>query len=89
MLLHQANRPFSNFGRKSPLSGVCHRLGLSSVEVSDKPGAVLDMPGAADQIAFDRKLVAAGIAVEEGRGPRYAELNELLRQRRTKAGSIS
>jgi DNA phosphorothioation-associated putative methyltransferase len=47
-----------------------------------------DMPGATDQIAFDRKLVAAGIADEEGRGPRYTELNEILRQRRTKAGSI-
>jgi len=40
MLLHQANRPFSNFRRKSPLSGVCHRHSLSRVEASDKPGAV-------------------------------------------------
>ena len=48
-----------------------------------------DMPGTADQTAFDRKLVAAGIADEEGRGPRYAELNEILRQRRAKVGPIS
>ena len=40
MLLHQANRSLANFGRKSPLSGVCHHRSLSRVEASDKPGAV-------------------------------------------------
>ena len=48
-----------------------------------------DLPGTANQIAFDRKLVAAGIADEQGRGPRYAELNEILRQRRAKTGPFS
>ena len=45
-----------------------------------------DTPGLEEQIAFDRKLVAARIVDEEGRGPRYADLQELLRQRRLKSG---
>ena len=45
-----------------------------------------DRLGVTDQIAFDRKILATGIADEEGRGPSYDELNELLRQRGTKAG---
>jgi len=36
----QANRSLSNFQRKSPLFGGCHRQSLSSVEAADKPGAV-------------------------------------------------
>lgn len=81
-----------------PICAERTRVDLTRLRVSvDQPdGMVLyligrflprDMPGATDQIAFDRKLVAAGIADEEGQGPSYDELNELLRQRRTKAGS--
>ncbi|WP_158537304.1 DNA phosphorothioation-associated putative methyltransferase [Humitalea rosea] len=83
-----------------PICSERTRVDLTRLRVSvDQPdGMVLyligcflprDAPGAADQIAFDRKLVAAGIADEEGRGPRYAELNEILRLRRAKAGPIS
>ena len=46
-----------------------------------------DMPEATEQIAFDRKLLATGIVDEEGRGPGYAELNEILRRRRAKKAS--
>jgi len=83
-----------------PICSERTRVDLTRLRVSvDQPdGMVLylvgrflprDLPGTADQIAFDRKLVAAGIADEEGRGPRYAELNEILRQRRAKTGPIS
>jgi DNA phosphorothioation-associated putative methyltransferase len=80
-----------------PICSERTRVDLARLRVSvDQPdGMVLyligrflprDMPGATDQIAFDRKIVAAGIADEEGRGPGYTELNEMLRRRRTKAG---
>jgi DNA phosphorothioation-associated putative methyltransferase len=69
-------------------------LGRLKVSVDQPEGMILylkgrylpaDAPGVADQLAFDQKLVAAGIVDEEGNGPRYAELQELLRQRRVKA----
>jgi hypothetical protein len=66
-------------------------LGRLRVSVDQPQGMILylkgrflpaDEPGVADQLAFDRKLVAAGIADAEGRGPRYAELRKRLRQHR-------
>jgi hypothetical protein len=80
-----------------PICSERTRVDLARLRVSvDQPDGVVlyligrflprDMPGATDQIAFDRKIVAAGIADEDGRGPRFAELNEMLRRRRTKAG---
>ncbi len=38
-----------------------------------------DFPGIEVQCEFDQKLVAAGLVDAEGRGPRYAELQEKLR----------
>jgi DNA phosphorothioation-associated putative methyltransferase len=70
-------------------------LGRLRVAVDRPEGMILylkgrflptDALGVAEQLAFDQKLLAAGITDEEGRGPRYAELQDILRQRRMKAG---
>lgn len=45
-----------------------------------------DEPELEEQLEFDRKLVAAGIVDETGRGPRYTELQAMLRERRQKLG---
>jgi hypothetical protein len=42
-----------------------------------------DTPGSDEQLALDRKLLAAGIVDDEGRGPRYSELQAMLRQLRS------
>ena len=69
-------------------------LGRLRVSVDQPKGMILYLkgrflpsgePGVDEQLAFDRKLVAAGIVDEEGKGPRYAELQELMRQRRAKS----
>ena len=41
-----------------------------------------DASGLAEQLLFDQRLIDAGIVNEEGKGPRYVELQELLRRRR-------
>jgi DNA phosphorothioation-associated putative methyltransferase len=69
------------------------RIDLGRLRVTvDKPeGMVLylrgrflpaDTPRLIEQLAFDQKLIDAGIVDEEGKGPRYGELQELIRQRR-------
>ena len=45
-----------------------------------------DAPELLEQRAFDAKLLEAGIASEDGKGPRYSELQEMLRQQRAKKG---
>jgi DNA phosphorothioation-associated putative methyltransferase len=66
-------------------------LGRLRVTVDKPEGMVLylrgrflpaDTPRLIEQLAFDQKLIDAGIVDEEGKGPRYGELQELLRQRR-------
>ena len=66
-------------------------LGRLRVTVDQPEGMVLylkgrflpsDTPGLIEQLAFDQKLIDAGIVDEVGKGPRYGELQELLRQRR-------
>ena len=41
-----------------------------------------DAPGTAEQLLFDQKLIDAGIVDEEGRGPRYSELQGIMRRRK-------
>jgi energy-converting hydrogenase Eha subunit H len=43
-----------------------------------------DAPGMAEQTLFDRKLIDMGIVDQEGKGPRYAELREIMRQRKAR-----
>jgi DNA phosphorothioation-associated putative methyltransferase len=72
-------------------------LGRTRVVVEQPEGMVLylkgrfmpaDASGRDEQVAFDAKLLASGIVTEDGHGPRLAELQELLRQRRpTRAGA--
>jgi DNA phosphorothioation-associated putative methyltransferase len=66
-------------------------LGRLRVTVDQPEGMILylrgrflpaDSPGLIEQLLFDQKLIDAGIVDEEGKGPRYGELQELLRQRR-------
>ena len=66
-------------------------LGRLRVTVDQPEGMVLylkgrflpsEAPGLIEQLAFDQKLIDAGIVDEVGKGPRYGELQELLRQRR-------
>ncbi|WP_158537338.1 DNA phosphorothioation-associated putative methyltransferase [Humitalea rosea] len=82
-----------------PICAERTRVDLTRLRVSvDQPeGMVLylkarflprDAPGLADQLAFDRKLAAAGIADNEGRGPGYAELREMLKSYRATKGPI-
>ena len=69
-------------------------LGRLKVTVDQPEGMILylkgrflpsDAPGVAEQLLFDQKLIDAGIVDEEGKGPRYAELQEMMRQRRAKS----
>ena len=68
-------------------------LGRLKVSVDHPEGMILylkgrflpaDQPGLAEQLEFDKKLVTAGIVDDEGRGPRYNELQEIMRQRNAK-----
>ena len=70
-------------------------LGRLKVTVDQPEGMILylkgrflpsDAPGVAEQLLFDQKLIDAGIVDEEGKGPRYAELQEMMRQRKLKRG---
>jgi DNA phosphorothioation-associated putative methyltransferase len=65
-------------------------LGRLRVTVDHPEGMILylkgrflptDAPGVAEQRLFDEKLVKAGIVDAEGKGPRYAELQEMMRRR--------
>lgn len=69
-------------------------LGRLRVTVDQPRGMILylkgrflpaDAPGVAEQLLFDQKLITARIVDEEGKGPHYAELQEMMRRRR--AGS--
>ena len=66
-------------------------LGRLKVTVDQPEGMILylkgrflpsDTPGVAEQLLFDQKLIDAGIVDKEGKGPRYAELQEIMRQRK-------
>ena len=66
-------------------------LGRLRVTVDHPEGMILylrgrflpaDAPDAADQSLFDRKLIDAGIVDEEGKGPRHAELQDMMRRRK-------
>lgn len=68
-------------------------LGRQKVSVDQPVGMILylkgrylpaDSPERADQLVFDRKLIDGGICDDEGRGPHYEKLREILRQRRVK-----
>ena len=70
-------------------------LGRLKVAVDQPTGMILylkgrflpdDEPGVVEQRAFDQKLVAAGIVDEEGKGPRFAELQDMMRQLKAKSG---
>lgn len=65
-------------------------LGRARVAVDQPEGVVLylksrfmplDSPGRDEQLAFDEKLVAAGIVSEDGRGPRLSGLRAWMRKR--------
>ena len=69
-------------------------LGRLKVTVDRPDGMILylkgrflpsDAPDVAEQLLFDQKLIDAGIVDEEGKGPRYAELQEMMRQHRVKS----
>ncbi len=73
------------------------RIDLGRLRVSvDRPeGMILylkgrflpaDAPELPEQRAFDEKLLKSRIASEDGKGPRYSELQEMLRQQRAKRG---
>lgn len=66
-------------------------LGRAKVTVDQPDGMVLylkgrflpaDAPEREEQLEFDRKLLASGIVTPDGKGPRMAELQELMRKRR-------
>ena len=66
-------------------------LGRLRVTVDQPGGRILylkgrflpaDSLGVAEQLLFDDKLLKAGIVDAEGQGPRYAELQEMMRRRR-------
>lgn len=70
-------------------------LGRLRVTVDQPEGMILylkgrflpaDAPGVAEQILFDQKLIDAGIVDAEGKGPRHAELQDMMRQRKLKRG---
>jgi DNA phosphorothioation-associated putative methyltransferase len=42
-----------------------------------------DTPEREEQIEFDRRLLATGVVTPDGKGPRLAELQELMRKRRS------
>ena len=69
-------------------------LGRLRVTVDQPEGMILflkgrflpsDATGVAEQLMFDEKLLKAGIVGPEGEGPRYAELQQMMRQRRVGA----
>jgi DNA phosphorothioation-associated putative methyltransferase len=73
------------------------RIDLGRLRVSvDRPeGMILylkgrflpaDAPELPEQRAFDEKLLKSGIASEDGKGPRYSDLQDMLRQQRAKRG---
>ncbi|MBY0332885.1 MAG: DNA phosphorothioation-associated putative methyltransferase [Acetobacteraceae bacterium] len=66
-------------------------LGRARITVDRPEGLVLylkgrflpeDTPEREEQLEFDRRLLASGIVTQDGRGPRMAELQELMRKRR-------
>ncbi|WP_198382981.1 DNA phosphorothioation-associated putative methyltransferase [Roseomonas sp. KE2513] len=66
-------------------------LGRARVTVDRPDGMVLylkgrflpvDAPKREEQVEFDRRLLVAGIVTPDGKGPRLAELQELMRKRR-------
>lgn len=70
-------------------------LGRLKVKVDQPEGMILylkgrflpaDAEGVAEQLLFDQKLIDAGIVDEAGKGPRYAELQDIIRQRKLKRG---
>jgi DNA phosphorothioation-associated putative methyltransferase len=70
-------------------------LGRLKVWVDEPMGMILylkgrflpeDEPGVVQQRAFDRKLVAAGIVDEEGKGPRSAEIQDIIRRLKANTG---
>jgi DNA phosphorothioation-associated putative methyltransferase len=72
-------------------------LGRQKVTVDQPQGMILylkgrflpaDTTGLDDQRALDRKLIEAGIVDDEGKGPRYSDLQEILRQLRSKRGTM-
>ena len=65
------------------LSGTPPILGLTALEIG--VDLLADAPGMAEQILFDQKLIDAGIVDEQGKGPRYAELQEMMRQRKARS----
>lgn len=69
-------------------------LGRLKVTVDHPEGVVLyrkgrflafDTAGLVEQLAFDNKLIEAGIVDEEGRGPHYWELQTIIRKWRSKS----
>jgi DNA phosphorothioation-associated putative methyltransferase len=69
-------------------------LGRLKVAVDHPEGVVLylkgrflpsDTAGLAEQLTFDKRFIEAGIVDEEGRGPRYAELQAMIRKWRSKS----
>ena len=73
-------------------------LGRLKVTVDHPEGMILylkgrflsaDVPGVAEQLLFDQKLIDAGIVDEEGKGPRHAELQAMMRQRKAKSEQAS
>ncbi len=70
-------------------------LGRLKVTVNQPAGMILylkgrflpaDAPGLEEQLALDRKLLQEGLVDDEGRGPRYAELQATMLERTSKAG---
>jgi len=68
-------------------------LGRLKVAVDQPVGMVLylkgrflpsDAPGLSEQLTFDRKLLDTGVVDEEGKGPPYLELQQIIRQWRSK-----
>jgi DNA phosphorothioation-associated putative methyltransferase len=73
-------------------------LGRLRVTVDQPEGMVLylkgrflpsDALGVVEQLQYDQKLIDAGIVDAQGKGPRYAELRGMLRQRRTNSEPAS
>jgi DNA phosphorothioation-associated putative methyltransferase len=71
-------------------------LGRAKVTVDRPDGLVLylkgrflpsDAPEHEEQTAFDRRLVASGLVTPDGKGPRLAELQDLIRKRRSTRAS--
>ena len=72
-------------------------LGRLKVAVDQPVGMVLylkgrflpsDAPGLSEQLTFDRKLLDTGVVDEEGKGPPYLELQQIIRQWRSKHSQL-